>query len=92
MKFFVYTKTAITCSYHVAEAKDIEALVVRLRADGLKWQLGKVFGHKRVALHNMPHKDAVMIAGNDHAFIAVEDARRITAPAYEEAEAYWVMH
>jgi hypothetical protein len=92
MKFFVYTKTAFTCSYHMVEAKNLDEVVSSLRADGFRWQIGKVFGHRRVALHNMPHTDAVMIAGNDSSFIAVEDGRKATNAAYESGEAYWVMH
>ncbi len=92
MRFFVYSKTSVTCSYHIAEAENMEALVKSLRANGVRWQLGKVFGHPRVALHRMPHKDAIMIAGDSCNFIAIEDARNAAALAYDDAEACWVMH
>lgn len=91
-KFFVYTKTPFTCTYHVEEAETIDVLAARLKADGVCWKLGKVFGMAQVPLSNMPHRSAVLLTGNAKSFIAVADAAEVSVPAYTPAESYWVMH
>ena len=93
MKFHVYTKTALTCAYHIEEAESFDALVERLNGNMIRWQIAKVFGHARVNLTNMPHKSAILVAGNSRNFIAVEDAEKVdAAPQYSDGEAYWILH
>lgn len=92
-KFHVYTKTALTCAYHMEEAESLDTLVERLNGNMIRWQIAKVFGHTRVTLDKMPHKTAILIAGNSRNFIAVEDAEKAdNAPAYSDGEAYWNLH
>lgn len=90
-KFHVYTKTSLTCSFHIEEAENLDALAEKLRANMITWQVGKVFGHARVTLANMPHKNAILISGNSRSFIAVEDAENVVTPAYTDGEAYWIL-
>ena len=91
MQFYVYTKTPITCSYHIEEADSLDALAEKLRANMISWQVAKVFGYTRVKLDNMPHKNAILIAGNRRNFIAVEDAALVKTPEYSDGEAYWIL-
>lgn len=91
MRFHVYTKTPVTCSYHIEEADSLDDMAARLHANMLRWQVAKAFGHARVKLDNMPHKNAILIAGNSRNFIAVEDAEKVAAPVYSDGESYWIL-